>query len=532
MPEYPSPGVYVEEGSTGPKPIKGVSTSLAGFLGLTERGPEDIRDITSWAEYSRWFGGHMGVDKSFMSYAVQGFFDNGGKRCFVGRIVGGAANQAAKVAILKTEGDSTTFVAIGRGTWGENIFVRVLSSTKAKKGVTASRQWIRVQILYFSGATVDPLKIVDPFKKTKRMIKDQRSPDMIEDFDNLSLDKSASNSVAAAINAGSCLVRLALSDQVITLSKTNEFRKLGESQEAISVSVADYQGTSEPIYEVDPELLGKSTGLTAMDTVDEVSILCAPDHVKLRDIETQLIVSCQKLKDRFAIFSTPQDFKAESPLLPFDTTFGALYHPWIWIHDPKTRQDQLVPPTGHIAGIIARTDIEQGVFKAPANAVVVGAKKLQSPITKEIQDLLNPIGVNCIRDFRAVGRGIRLWGARTMSSDPEWRSINVRRLFLFIEESIDEGTQWVLFEPNNEVTWGRVRLSVSNFLTTIWRDGGLLGSKPEEAFFVRCDRTTIDEDDIQNGRLVCQIGISPIRPAEFVVFRVSQKTANRIRNRE
>jgi len=294
------------------------------------------------------------------------------------------------------------------------------------------------------------------------------------------------------------------------------------------VSVADYLGKSEPIYAADPELLGKSTGLTAMDSVHEVSLLCAPDHVKLRDLETPLLVSCENLKDRFAVFSTPQDFKAESPSLPFDTTFGALYHPWIWIRDTKTRQDQLVPPTGHVAGIIARTDIEQGVFKAPANAVVVGAKKLQNPITKEIQDLLNPIGVNCIRDFRVDNRGIRLWSARTMSSNPEWRYIHVRRLFLFVEKSIDEGTQWVVFEPNNEVTWGRVRLSVDNFLITIWRAGGLLGSKPQEAFFVRCDRTTMNEEDIQNGRLVCEIGICPVRPAEFVIFRIGHKTADSV----
>jgi phage tail sheath protein FI len=257
----------------------------------------------------------------------------------------------------------------------------------------------------------------------------------------------------------------------------------------------------------------------------------APDHVlptfpNKDELTQEVIKRCERLKDRFAILSTVREFKPATPNLKFDTTFGALYHPWIWVYDPVTRDDQLIAPTGHMAGIIARTDIEQGVFKAPANAVVVGAKDLASPLPKAIQDLLNPIGVNCIRDFRSDRRGIRLWGARTMSSDPEWKYINVRRLFLYVEESIDEGTQWVVFEPNNEVTWGRVQRSISNFLMTIWRAGGLFGSKPEEAFFVRCDRTTMDEDDILNGRLVCQIGICPVRPAEFVIFRIGQKTAD------
>ncbi len=538
MPEYLSPGVYVEEVSTGPKPIEGVSTSVAGFLGPTERGPEDIRYITSWLEFTRWYGGHQGVDASFMSYAVQGFFDNGGKRCYVGRIVSGAANAATAVAAsVKVKGsDTVTFLACGRGVWGNNLLIRVVRSSKSIKGIINAKDWVRVQVLYFSGPNPpDPKNIVDPFLLDPKADVGKLRPDIVEDFDDLSLSRSASNSISMAINSGSRLIRVQLGTEPQSLGVVADsggsFTPLADGVgTSFGVAFADYAGDTSPVLPNDKEdLLGRGRGVASMETVDGVSLLVAPDHVRFgSDLSQSLITSCTNLKDRFAILSTPQDTKPEAIKLDFDTTFGALYHPWIWVYDPYTRDDQLIPPVGHVTGIIARTDIEQGVFKAPANAVVVGAKDLEKPIPKAVQDVFNPIGVNCIRDFRSDRRGIRLWGARTMSSDPEWRYINVRRLFLYVEESIDEGTQWVVFEPNSEVTWGRVQRSISNFLMTIWRNGGLFGAKPEEAFFVKCDRTTMDEDDIQNGRLICQIGICPVRPAEFVIFRIGQKTADAV----
>ena len=491
MPEYLSPGVYVEEVSTGPKPIEGVSTSVAGFLGPTERGPEEILYITSWLEFTRWYGGHLGVDKSFMSYAVQGFFDNGGKRCFVARILD---TTTAKPAQIKGGQDDSIFFAYGRGVWGNNLFIRVLQSSKALKGATSpttgnqASAWVRVQVLYFSGATPAPDKIADPFHPDPVADKGKRFPDVIEDFDDLSLDREAPNSLLKTINLGSRLIRVdpdKNDGKPLKIAVTGvTFAQLQNGAGDLPTSVNDYEGDDGPpfTFSSKPDLIGLGRGLKAMESVDAVSLVLAPDHVKTKDVEQKIITHCESLKDRFAILSTEQAFKPTSPALQFDTTFGALYHPWIKVYDPVTRDDQLVPPAGHMAGIIARTDIEQGVFKAPANAVVVGAKDLASPLPKGVQDLLNPIGVNCIRDFRSDRRGIRLWGARTMSSNPEWKYINVRRLFLYIEESIDEGTQWVVFEPNNETTWGRVQRSISNFLMTIWRDGGLFGSKPEEAF--------------------------------------------------
>ncbi|HEU4771150.1 MAG TPA: phage tail sheath subtilisin-like domain-containing protein, partial [Candidatus Udaeobacter sp.] len=205
---------------------------------------------------------------------------------------------------------------------------------------------------------------------------------------------------------------------------------------------------------------------------------------------------------------------------PPDTTFAAFYFPWIKVYNPLTFQDTLVPPSGHVAGIYAKTDVERGVFKAPANEVVVGARSLQFQITKENQDLLNPKGVNCVRAF--PGRGIRLWGARTCSKNTLWKYVNVRRYFLYVGESIDEGTQWVVFEPNDERLWARVNQTITQFLVTEWRNGALMGTKPSEAFFVKVDRTTMTQNDIDNGRLICIIGLAAVKPAEFVIFRLTQ----------
>jgi hypothetical protein len=186
-----------------------------------------------------------------------------------------------------------------------------------------------------------------------------------------------------------------------------------------------------------------------------------------------------------------------------------------------------------VTGIYARTDIERGVHKAPANETVrgiiqtdtAGEGPLEFTISRGDQEILNPRGINVVRDFRPDGRGIRVWGARTLSSDPQWKYVNVRRLFIFVEESIDQGTQWVVFEPNDDTTWARVRRSITNFLITVWRSGALMGTTQDEAFFVRCDRTTMTQDDFDNGRLICLVGIAPVKPAEFVIIRISQKTA-------
>jgi len=269
---------------------------------------------------------------------------------------------------------------------------------------------------------------------------------------------------------------------------------------------------------------GARTGIQALEDIDEISI-CAVPNIWSSTVHSELIAHCESLRYRFGILD-PQDGLSIDGIRtvrePLDTKYAALYHPWIEVRDPSVRRNVQVAPSGHMAGIYARVDVERGVHKAPANEVIEVITKISQDITKREQDLLNPKGINALRYF--PGRGNRVWGARTVSSDSSWKYINVRRLFIFVEASIDYGTQWVVFEPNDEPLWARVRQTISNFLTTVWRNGALQGAKPDEAFFVKCDHTTMTQDDIDNGRLICVIGIAPVKPAEFVIFRIQQKT--------
>ena len=269
---------------------------------------------------------------------------------------------------------------------------------------------------------------------------------------------------------------------------------------------------------------GNRTGIQALEDIDEIAICLAPG-IWASTVHNALIQHCEILKDRFAILD-PQDGLSIEGIRTvretLDTKYAALYYPWIEVRDPSVRRNVYVAPSGHMAGIYARVDVERGVHKAPANEVIRGITKIAQDVTKREQDLLNPKGINALRFF--PGRGNRVWGARTVSSDASWKYVNVRRLFIFVEESIDEGTQWVVFEPNDEPLWARVRQTITNFLTTVWRSGALEGTKPDEAFFVKCDRTTMTQDDIDNGRLICVIGIAPVKPAEFVIFRIQQNT--------
>jgi Bacteriophage tail sheath protein len=230
--------------------------------------------------------------------------------------------------------------------------------------------------------------------------------------------------------------------------------------------------------------------------------------------------------DRIAILDTPPDLTPQevhrwrTTDAGYDSKFAALYWPWVKVFDPVSGANRFVPPSGHMAGVWARNDDTRGVHKAPANEVVRGVISLQSQITRAEHDLLNPVGVNCVRSF--PGRGVRVWGARTLASDAEWRYLNVRRLFNYLEESILLGTQWVVFEPNDHALWARIRRTISAFLVNEWRKGALFGTTPDEAFFVKCDEETNPAEGIDAGQVVCQIGVAPVKPAEFVIFQLSQ----------
>jgi Bacteriophage tail sheath protein len=276
------------------------------------------------------------------------------------------------------------------------------------------------------------------------------------------------------------------------------------------------------------------TGLQALKNVDDVSIVAIPGRTA-QAVQQAMLAHCELMRYRFAVLDSergrdPFGLRLEDVQTQrsrFDSKYGALYYPWLVIDDPFAPNPNVpeavkIPPSGHMIGIYARTDAERGVHKAPANEVVRGINDLQVKLVKEQQDLINPRNINALRDFRDRGRGLRVWGARCVTSDPDWRYINVRRLFNFVEASIERGTQWVVFEPNDFKLWARVTQSVSAFLTSVWRDGALMGRTADEAFYVRCDETTMSQYDIDNGRLIMLIGIAPVKPAEFVIIRIGQ----------
>jgi phage tail sheath protein FI len=270
-------------------------------------------------------------------------------------------------------------------------------------------------------------------------------------------------------------------------------------------------------------------GLFALKNIEEISIVAIPGRTTQK-VQQALLDHCELRHYCFAVLDAgPGEKVAEvqEHRSLYDSKYGAIYHPWLTIDDPfpdnpRVRGQIAIPPSGHVIGIYARSDIERGVHKAPANEVVRGIAGLVASLAKEHQDILNPRNINVIRDFRPSGRGVRVWGARALSSDPDWKYINVRRLFIFMEHSIDRGTQWVVFEPNSELLWARVRRVISSFLRAVWRDGALMGLTAEEAYFVKCDRTTMSQNDIDNGRLIVEIGVAPVKPAEFVIFRIGQ----------
>ena len=285
----------------------------------------------------------------------------------------------------------------------------------------------------------------------------------------------------------------------------------------------------------DPAQLFK-TGLKQFEDIEDISIVAAPGStqsyssraVESRAIMGLLISHAQRMRYRIAVLdsgdnlavSEVRDLRAK-----FDSTYAALYYPWVRVMDPVTRSEIHLPPSGFVSGIYARNDINRAVYKAPANEVVNLAVGFELMLNKAQQEVLNPEGVNCFRFFE--GRGMLLWGARTISSDPEWKYVNLRRYFAYLERSIDKGTQWAVFEPNGERLWANVKRTIDDFLLNEWQNGALLGEKPEKAYFVKCDRGTMGQNDLDNGRLVCLIGVAPLRPAEFVIFRIGQWTADR-----
>ncbi len=403
---YMTPGVYVEEVSTGPRPIEAVGTSTAGFVGVTPDSNANRNEalaVNNWSEFVREFA-PKGSASTPLSHAVWGFFQNGGSRCYI-------------VNVGKDQ-------PISGGGGG-------------RKGL-----------------------------------------DLLEEIDEIAIVAAPGYSDAGSYDA--------------LLSHCEKLK-------------------------------------------DRFAILDAPSDVRTIDSLTKVATvtaAPKKVKSKGeggeggSISETPGDAGQGARPRTSDGGYGAVYYPWITVRDVFSSQNDVVnvPPSGHMAGIYGRSDASRGVHKAPANEVIRGALGVSYRLTHEEQGVLNPSGVNCIRLF--ARDGIRVWGGRTVAdSSSEWKYVNVRRLFNMIEESIAQSTRWVVFEPNDRALWKSIRRDVGAFLTRVWRDGALMGRTPEEAFFVKCDEETNTPENIDAGQVVILIGVAPVKPAEFVIFRIGQSAS-------
>jgi Bacteriophage tail sheath protein len=529
MATYLHPGVYIEEVERGPKPIEGVPTSTAAFLGEAERGPIKPRMVTSYKDYRNWFGDVFGSSK-FLPYAINGFFENGGQNVYICRLVGENATPAEAAF-----GSNFSIRAAGPGTWGNRVWVTVLASTTKAPDSTGALQPVgfRVRTAYWAPQDT-AFTLFDPFAKGNE--KNTPQPTYVEDFDDLVTDESSPDFYGKRLpfidlDKGQTNQGPDSSGLVTLVRAQGAPANVAPDMGSIALS----NGKDDPNALTSADLLGlpsqtgtrkEAQGLAALelDPYRDVALVYAPGMTD-QTFVSPIIDHCENMRFRFAAIDCPKTDTAPDPrdALKTDSSYAAYYYPWIYISDPKTGARKLVPPGGHALGVYARTDSERGVFKAPANEIVRGALDLQVDIGDNDQNELNPKGVNAIRQF--PGRGIRIWGARTITSDALWKYISVRRLFIFLERSIYEGTQWVVFEPNDPQLWARVTDTIRIFLRAQWRLGALFGRTEDQAFFITCDERVMSQDDILNGRLICEIGIAPVRPAEFVIFRIFQNTA-------
>lgn len=577
MAEYLSPGVYVEEFESGGKPMEGVGTSTAGFIGLAERGPVEglPQLVTNFSDFKRKYGNYLSENEfgeyRFLAYAVEHFFINGGARCFISRVAPSTAKASEGFAPSKEE-PVIKITAKNPGIWGDNIRVVISPASKAKTQIlevidapTGKKYMVKNSVGFEPGDIVaftekettvynkviksqdNVIEFVEEFTEDvvdKNLIPTKvittcefqvevKFDDQIELYENVSFNIDASNYISKKM-AKSELVTIKYVAEpsnelvepfaLIAGSETSfiAISLVGGSNGNISsITASDFIGVDNGA--------GKRTGIQAFVDNDIVSLVAVPG-ITDPNVQLMLVAHCENLGSRFAVLDIPKEAKKIDDIIVhrniFDSNYAALYHPWLEIFDPLDKKNTAIPPSGSILGIFARSDNTRGVHKAPANEVVRACVGLDCQFNKGEQDILNPKGVNLIRSF--PGQGIRVWGARTATSNASWKYVNVRRLFIFIEESIKANTNWAVFEPNDEVLWVRVKRTIDVFLAGLWRTGYLAGSAASEAFFVNIGRNTMSQDDIDNGRLVCVIGIAPVKPAEFVIFRISQKTSDSI----
>lgn len=541
MPEYLSPGVYVEEVDRGPKPIEGVGTSMAAFVGFSEKAQivevkngeivtTDLLNrpqlVTNWTQYVERFGGF--ASGAYMPHAVYGYFQNGGTRCYVLSV---RTMPKANAALLGSDGKPHLIVnAKQAGFDGMRLRVRVeagdlpaLPGGKAKADKEGGEK---------PAAATD----LPPFTIFVERETANGGWNVVEERRDVTLHEVETAAGAKEVriayknNKAPELIELEIPDAAAPLDK------IWPRAQQQTLNITDKLLPNPTPSEFQGEVTER-TGVEGLEAIDDITMVCVPDLMStmpgqvldltmVKAVQTMIIAHCERLGDRVAILDCPPEMKPQDikkwrmDTAGYDSSYATLYYPWIEVSDPVTNRPLHIPPSGHMAGIWARNDSTRGVHKAPANEVIRGATGLAYQVTKGEQDTLNPNGINCIRAF--PGRGIRVWGARTLSSNPSWRYINVRRLFNYVEKSIELNTQWVVFEPNDHKLWAKVRRDVKAFLTMVWRDGALFGLSPEQAFYVKCDEELNPPESRDLGRMIIEIGLAPVKPAEFVIFRISQ----------
>lgn len=567
--DYFAPGVYVEEVDRGSRPIEGVSLSVAGFVGFTEdvRGDAELFKpmlITNWGQYLEYFSkpGSDGFtdDNFYLPFAVQGWFLNGGGRCWVTsigtRLPGSAPppEEDTGYRLPTSSGKPSLRFNLKPADTEEGGALALPSGNDSRIRVVISESEPKPLSEDAGDDTEAPLNSGEFF--TLRVM---RGSEELERYENLTMNPEAETAVA---------------DYVVTALEASEY-----------VNIADISVSGQPLsrrpaygaYELAPppyissedrfsrDLQGQRddrTGMQGIFEVDEVAMIACPDLVRvyqegLMDIDQvhgvmeMMLSMCENSFPgpayRMAVLDPPPikpgkggDAVAPETQKPQDVAqwlsmfnrrsmFGALYYPWIKVANPRNGgRPIMVPPCGHMMGIWCRTDESRGVFKAPANETPRGVIGLAYETNMREQELLNPLGINCIRNFASYNRGLKVWGARTLvePDNVQWRYISVRRLLSYIEKSIEIGTQWVVFEPNDQDLWARVTRTVSNFLERLWREGALFGGSPSEAFYVKCDGELNTHETMMLGRLYVEVGVCPVRPAEFVIFRISQWAPN------
>jgi phage tail sheath protein FI len=561
MPEYLAPAVFVEETSFRAKSIEGVGTSTAAFVGMTSRGPISRNPsdtspplLTSFTDFERFYGGvddlaiGGGQARNYVALAAQAFFNNGGGRLYVSRILGTGA-KAGKAAELDT--DKKIKIA-PRTDGGGAVIPGSTANYRIEITQTDLPTTIRLAVKQpagtviqsnntFSVVGVDTIEVSDDTCSVvtfNLVVSDPTGP--VYEAGGLGIHPKHPRYIGTVMGDKPPIAIDALTNPVtVTIDSTLKPKDIAaglmkDKDAETGVRTVELAGGLDGT--AGPSQADYEKALNSLLANETISIVAAPGSSTFADAEAinqALIGHAEKRRAyRIAVLDTPPNLELAAVQTlkgRIDSTKAALYYPWITISNPTAATDPLqpnridVPPSGAVCGIYARTDVNRGVWKAPANETVTGAVGLQRDVRFGEQEILNPVGINCIRAL--PNRGIRVWGARTISSDPEWKYVNVRRYFLYLEASIDRGTQWAVFEPNGEALWANVRTTVSDFLYNEWVSGALLGTTPEEAYFVRCDRSTMTQNDLDNGRLICLIGVAALKPAEFVIFRIGQKTA-------